>query len=306
MQTIPDCTICLLKQYLRISRLCGIEEEMLSDNFYLMLSRLSDTLRDMSPPEAAAYFTKQIADVSGITDPYYEIKRASNKAAMKHYPMLKNRVSSSSNTFAEALSLAIAGNLIDFGAKENLDLSEALDEILNQPLFLQLENGEIANSELFMFNEFYNELASAENILYLGDNAGEIVFDRIFIETILSEFPDKKISFVVRGGPALNDVLIEDAIETGLSEIVNVISSGAQTAGTVMNQCSEDFIKKLMNADMVISKGQGNYESLCDEDISSIWFLFRIKCPMVSRHAGGPEGTLVLKKIKQLVSADAI
>lgn len=298
MKTKPDCAICLLKQYLNMNRMCGVSEEKINTDFYEMLKEFSDLISEMSPPEAAAYYSKVFAKKTGNKDPYYQIKRASNKAAMQYYKSLKERVLKAPNKFAEALSLAIAGNLIDFGAKADLNISDAIDEILNQPLLKKLENGEIVNTDLFMFNKFYKELKEAEDIIYLGDNAGEIVFDRIFIETILSEFPEKKISFVVRGAPALNDVLMEDAKETGLSDIIEVISSGSPTPGTVLKLCSKDFLKRFNSADMIISKGQGNFESLFDEEgIKQLWFLFRIKCFMVSDLAGGPEGTLVLKKL---------
>ena len=292
----PDCIVCLLKQYLQISRMCGIDGEKLDVAFNHLLENLENLTRTMTPPEIAAYFTDMLKQSTGVEDPYRQIKISSNAAAMANYPKMKERVKNAENQFAEALCLAIAGNLIDFGAKASLNLTEAIDEILNQPLFQHIESGENFNEELFRLKDFYSDLRSAENILYLGDNAGEIVFDRIFIEAILSEFPDKKITFVVRDGPALNDALLEDTVAAGIDQIVETISSGAAAAGTVLAKCSSDFLKRLYAADLVISKGQGNYESLSGEDLPSTWFLFRIKCRAVAEHAGGPEGTLVLKK----------
>lgn len=292
----PDCTVCLLKQYLQISRMCGVKENELNDNFYDMLKTLPELARSATPPEVAAYFTRMIAESTGITDPYKAIKTASNEAALRLYPALKKRVAEADNPFAESLALAIAGNLIDFGAKASLDLTDALEEILNQPLFQHIENGEDFNEGLFMLDDFHNSLMGAENIIYLGDNAGEIVFDRIFIETLLNDFPEKKITFVVRGGPALNDALLEDTVDAGIDKIVETISSGAATAGTVLSECDPDFIKQLHAADLIISKGQGNYEALSGELLPPTWFLFRIKCKSVAEHAGGPEGSLVLKR----------
>ncbi len=294
----PDCVICLLKQYLQISRMCGIGEEELSIEFHKLLEKLAEVAGTVTPPEMAAYFTGKIKESTGITDPYKKIKVASNEAAMKLYPQLKKRVTEADNPFAEALALAIAGNLIDFGAKVSLDLNEALEEILDQPLFQHIENGDDFNDGLFMLEDFHTDLTQAENIIYLGDNAGEIVFDRIFIETLLADFPDKKITFVVRGGPALNDALLEDTRTVGIDKIVETISSGAATAGTVLSECDPDFITKLNSADIIISKGQGNYEALSGENLPPTWFLFRIKCDAVAQDAGGPEGSLVLKKNK--------
>ncbi|MDC7226087.1 MAG: ARMT1-like domain-containing protein [Spirochaetales bacterium] len=296
MNAKPDCIVCLLNQYLKISRLCGLEEETIKTNFFGTLAELSELNEEMTPPEIAAYCTNSIEKTSGVSDPYKDIKILSNESAMELYPELKQRVSDAEYPFAEALALAIAGNLIDYGAKISLNLHDALEEILSQPLFQHIEEGEDFNQELFQLSRFHNELKSAENIIYLGDNAGEIVFDRIFIETLLKEFPDKKITFVVRGGPALNDALLEDTADVGIDKIVDVMSSGTATAGTVLSNCSEDFLDKLYAADLVISKGQGNYEALSGQELPPTWFLFRIKCDLVAEHAGGPEGALVLKK----------
>lgn len=292
----PDCTVCLLKQYLQISRMCGVGEEALQKEFHKMLKTLPNMAIKITPPEIAAHFTQMIKNSTGIADPYKNIKTASNEAAMALYPELKKRVAEAQNPFAESIALAIAGNLIDFGAKSELNLHDALAEILNQPLFQHIEEGEDFNEGMFMLKDFHNDLKKADNIIYLGDNAGEIVFDRIFIETLLNDFPDKKITFVVRGGPALNDALIEDTVDVGLDKIVEITSSGAATAGNVLSQCDPDFLTKLYSADLIISKGQGNYEALSGEKLPPTWFLFRIKCQAVAEHAGGPEGSLVLKK----------
>lgn len=296
MNAEPDCVICLMKQYLQICRLSGIKGEELNTAFADLLKALPDVSFSMTPPEIAAYVTRMIKETSGIDDPYKEIKLESNAAALKLYPELKTRVENSAHPFAEALCLAIAGNLIDYGAKASLNLHDALEEILDQPLFHLLENGGETEDRLFQLETFYEELQNAETILYLGDNAGEIVFDKVFIETLIKEFPGKKITFVVRGGPALNDALLEDAADVGISDIVETISSGCAAAGTVISKCSDEFLEHLNKADIVIAKGQGNYESLSGTDYDKIWFLFRIKCELVSRFAGGPEGKLVLKK----------
>ena len=301
----PDCVVCLLKQYLQISRMCGISEDTLKFEFHSLLEKLPDIASSVTPPEMAAYLTREIENATGVSDPYKEIKIASNKAAMAQYPKLKKRIADAANPFAEALALAIAGNLIDFGASVSLDLTAALEEILDQPLFQHIEEGEDFNEGLFMLEDFHRDLKNAENIIYLGDNAGEIVFDRIFIETLLEDFPEKKITFVVRGGPALNDALLEDTKTVGIDKIVETISSGAATAGTVLSKCDPEFIERLHGADLIISKGQGNFEALSGEKLPPTWFLFRIKCRTVADLAGGPEGSLVLTKNKTSVGAEA-
>ncbi len=296
MITKPDCTECLVKQYHQICRMCGIDENSPENCSDKIRPKIVEMSTGRTPPEAASAFFQFIAETTGIKDPYKDIKKASNKAAMSLYPMLKKRVSSSETPFAEALTLAIAGNLIDFGAKIDLDLSEALTEILAQPFFDNIKNNDNFNNDLFRLEDFYNDLKNFKNITYLADNAGEIVFDRVFIETILDEFPEKNITLAVRGGPALNDVLVEDAKTVGLDRITEVISSGAAIPGTVLSACSDQFLNKLYSSDLIISKGQGNYETLSGEELPPTWFLFKIKCRVVAAHAKGPEGILVLKK----------
>ncbi len=296
MITKPECTECLLKQFSQVCRMCGIDENDPENRPDQMRKKIVEISTGVTPPQAAAAFFSYISEKTGIEDPYKDIKIASNNAAMSLYPMLKERISSSDAPFSEALALAIAGNLIDFGARADLDLSEALTEILDQPLFDNIKNNGDFNNDLFRLDDFYEDLKSVDNITYLADNAGEIVFDRVFIETILAEFPGKNITLAVRGGPALNDVLVEDAENVGLDSITEVISSGAAIPGTVISSCSDMFRNKLYSSDLIISKGQGNYETLSGEELPPTWFLFKIKCRVVAAHAKGPEGILVLKK----------
>ena len=296
MKAKPDCTVCLLSQYLKISRLSGLEEDVLEKGFYQLIREIPDAIKPITPVEMAARMTSIIHSYSGIRDPYMEIKRKSNMAALSLVPDLKKRINLSAHPLQEALSLAIAGNLIDFGVNANLNIKDALDEILSKPVLKNLENGTASDDDIFQFNSFYSSLKEAENLVYLGDNAGEIVFDRLFIEEILREFPDKRITFVVRGGPALNDVLEEDAETSGITELCRVINSGCAAAGTVLSKTSAEFKSALDNADLVISKGQGNYETLFGEALPLTYFLFRIKCEIVAKDAGGDLGRLALKK----------
>jgi len=296
MNAKPDCIVCLMKQFLQICRMSGLNEPELNAAFFDLMKALPEVSLSMSPPESAAFITDMIAKVSGIADPFETIKQESNEAALKLYPELKIRVDNSDHPFAEALSLAIAGNLIDFGAKASLNLNDALAEILDQPMIQEIEKGAGIKDELFALDDFYIELKNADSVLYLGDNAGEIVFDRIFIEALKKEFPEKPITFAYRGGPALNDALLKDVEDVGLSEIVETMSSGCAAAGTILSKCSDEFIDRINSAGIIISKGQGNYESLSGSPIENIWFLFRIKCALVAEAAGGPEGKLVLTK----------
>jgi uncharacterized protein with ATP-grasp and redox domains len=180
--------------------------------------------------------------------------------------------------------LAIAGNIIDFGVNGSVqdgDLERSIQESLA---------AEFADGQLRGFEKGVNE---AEDILYLADNADEIVFDRLLIELL----PVARVTVVVKGGPIINDATMEDAVAAGLPEIVEVIDNGDDAPGTVGEACSEEFQRRFARADLVIAKGQGNFETLSESE-KHIFFILRAKCPVVARHLGCPVGTSVLREHK--------
>jgi hypothetical protein len=138
-------------------------------------------------------------------------------------------------------------------------------------------------------DDFRAELAPGRRVLYLGDNAGEIVFDRLLIE----QMPREKVTFVVKGSPILNDVLIDDASFVGLTDLVEVIDNGADAPGTVLEVCSAAFRERFERADLIVAKGQGNFETLSDTD-NNVFFLLRPKCAVLSRHLNCEIGRLVV------------
>jgi damage-control phosphatase, subfamily I len=179
------------------------------------------------------------------------------------------------------LHLAIAGNIIDFGAKHDFS-DELIHKEIDDALKVELNNDTV--------EKFRQSIENAENILYLGDNSGEIVFDKLFIE----QLPREKITFAVRGSHIINDALLEDAKTIGLTNIVNVIDNGFNAPGTVLKNCSEEFQTAFNNADLIISKGQGNYETLSESN-KNIVFLLKIKCDIVARDLKGKVGDFVIK-----------
>jgi uncharacterized protein with ATP-grasp and redox domains len=196
------------------------------------------------------------------------------------YPELKRRITSSADWFETAVRLAIAGNVIDFGTSSQVDndiICQSIEDALVQPL------------EKYIFEKLKNAINRAENILYIGDNAGEIVFDRMLIE----QLPNRKITYAVRGAPTINDATLEDAEMVGLTDLVPVIGNGTDIPGTVIENCSEDFRMVFDTADLIIAKGQGNYETLNDSD-KKIFFLFKVKCSVVARKTGCALGNIAI------------
>jgi len=186
--------------------------------------------------------------------------------------------------------LAIAGNIIDFGVKTSLTASD-LQETIAQSL-----NGHFNNNQI---QEFRDAVRRAENILYLADNAGEIVFDRLLIERL----PIEKITVVVKGTPVINDATMEDANIAGLTRIVEVIDNGSDAPGTILESCCKYFKDRFEKADLIIAKGQGNYETLSEID-KNIFFVLKAKCPVIARDLGCEVGEMILQKSNSFKSID--
>jgi damage-control phosphatase, subfamily I len=240
-----------------------------------------------SPPEIARLGYILLKNVAVNNDPYKDIKQKSNKIALGVLGKLKAKVASSGDRFLTALELAIAGNIIDFGVKNNLDVKAELKKILKKA-----DKG-VHKKSIFHYTEFIAVLKKSKSILYLGDNAGEVVFDRILIEEIKRIYPEMNIYYVVKESPIINDALIEDAMACGIDKHAKIISNGADAPGTVLALCSREFKKAYRNADMIISKGQGNFESLSEKS-RPVFFLFMVKCHVVAKETRCAMGEIVL------------
>ena len=234
-----------------------------------------------SPPVMGQHIHRLIRELTGSSDPYREPKARFNHLALDMYPELKKRVARSADPLETAIRLAIAGNVIDLGVNSSLNEQEVHDAI-DHALQASFDGDARA---------FGEAVSSAKAILYLVDNAGEIVFDRLLIE----QLPLEKVTVAVKGSPVLNDAIMEDAQTTGLSELVNVIDNGSDAPGTILDDCSELFRRRFEKADFVIAKGQGNYETLSDVD-KDIFFVLKAKCPVIARHLDCEVGSLVLQR----------
>lgn len=281
MKTSYDCIPCFIRQALDAARLATSDEKIHEQVLRGVLAAASKMNLDQSPPVMGQYIHKLIRELSRHDDPYKTIKDRFNNFALKLYPELKQRIQSSSNPMDTAVRMAIAGNIIDFGVNSQLDrsvISDTIEQSLSARVFGNIE-------------VLCDSIDSAENILYLGDNCGEIVFDRLLIE----QMPVDKVTFVVRGDPIINDATMTDALETGMTELVNVIDNGSNVPGTVLEKCSKEFRECFAHADLIIAKGQGNYETLssCEKNI---FFLLKAKCPVISGHMGCEPGSFIVKR----------
>ncbi len=290
MKTHLDCIPCFFKQALEATRAAGGDETAQKKILDEISRIIPEFPLESSPPEMATIVYRLVREITGITDPFKEVKEKSNRLALDIYPELKRKVALSEDKLLTALHLAIAGNIIDYGVKNSLDVEHEIEKCLNEDFNIN----SVSDEDIFDYQEFKDAFSKAKSIVYIADNAGEVVFDRVLIEELNNNSSDKEIIYAVRGKPVINDALYEDACQCGVDKIVRVISSGMDAPGTIIKSCSDEFIKLYENASMIISKGQGNFETLSGED-KPIFFLFKVKCPIVAKEVGCELGSVILK-----------
>jgi len=280
MRVHLDCFPCFLRQSIIALRL-GTKDELLQERILkdiLPEIQIADISRP--PAYATTFIHRKIRQLLG-KDPFKELKSEYNQVALCLYPTLKTTVEKSPDPLWTATRLAIAGNVIDFGIFTSVDIDGTILKALNNPL--TVDN----------YSVFRNAISEADRILYLSDNAGEIIFDRLLIETLISI--GKEIKAVVKGSPVINDSTMEDALESGLTEVCEVIDNGSDAVGTILAWTSSTFQETFEDAQLIISKGQGNFETLAGIQ-KKIFFLFQSKCDVVSKELGLSTGSMLLKK----------
>jgi uncharacterized protein with ATP-grasp and redox domains len=281
MRTCLDCIPCFFRQALDSVRLATddavVHERLLRE----VLRAVSEMDLRQAPPAMGQRIHRLIRGLTRQPDPYREVKHRFNRSALELLPKLKVRVAHSANPLEAALRLAIAGNTMDMGVNSHLDethVHEAIEDALSAPL-----DGDVGG--------FFEALSGAQRILYLADNAGEIVFDRLLLE----QMPVEKVTVAVRGSPVINDVTIADTQAAGIPGLVEVIDNGSDAPGTILDDCSAEFRRRFDKADLIIAKGQGNYETLNDVP-KDIFFVLKAKCPVIARHLGCRVGSLILRR----------
>jgi uncharacterized protein with ATP-grasp and redox domains len=232
---------------------------------------------------------KIVRKMTRTHDPYSRIKAKSNEMAVALYPRVRKKLSKSGDRLLTAVELAIAGNVIDYGVKNSLNLDEELEKLLGD----EQETIKKQTKAIFDYGKFERALHGARTILYLADNAGESLFDRVLIEEMNARSPDSDIVYAVKDKPVINDALVEDARRCGVDRAARVISSGSDAPGTILSICSKEFLKIFRKSDMVISKGQGNFETLSDAE-RQIFFLLMAKCPVIAADLGCNVGDIIL------------
>jgi uncharacterized protein with ATP-grasp and redox domains len=279
LRVVYDCIPCAIGSLINLFKKGLITEEKQDKAMRALLSYLSEVDYKQVPPALGREMHRIIRKVLDNADPYSSIKKEFNQLMLDYYPELKKKIANSSDPFQLALRMAIAGNIIDFGPNHNIDINKTIEQATSVKLGIDHSD------------KLKDAISRAEIILYLGDNAGEIVMDRLFLETI--DHPN--IYFAVRGGPIINDVNLDDAIMVGIDKIAKVLPNGDDSPGTIIERVSPQFREIFDNADLIISKGQGNYEGLSGV-MKNIYFVLMAKCEHVANHLGVKKGDFVVTR----------
>ncbi len=282
MRARLECIPCYLRQTLRALRFGGLEDRA-EEVLRAVMLRLTELDWSLTPMELGFEVYRVIREVTGVEDPYAEVKSRSNRLALSMLPRLREIVWRSSDPLRTAVLASIAGNIVDYGALESFDIEGTVNRVLR------------SKPAIDEYEELKSELKGAEEVLMFLDNAGEAAFDRLLAETIAQLYSPEKIVFVVKATPMINDVTLKDALEVGLNEVKGAefreVPSSSLSDYAAFKPRVEEWIKR---ADVAISKGQGNYELL--SHYREVFFLLTVKCNAVASDLGVRVGDVVIAR----------
>ena len=277
-----ECIPCFIRQALEAVNMCTDNEELAEKVLREVLSYVLHEKWDKNPAEIGTNIHRIVKQVTNNMDPYKPLKTKYNQLASDLYPKLKHIVEISNNPLLTAAKTATLGNAIDFGPKTEIDIDKEVKNLLDCSLAIN-DIAQLKKSAL-----------KIKNILYLADNAGETFFDRILIDELVKR--KIKVTYVVKTAPILNDATLQDAELSGITNVAKVMTTGTDCIGIFFKECSKEFLKEFERSKLVISKGQGNYESLSNIKNKEIYFLLKVKCPIIAENIGARVGSIVLKK----------
>jgi hypothetical protein len=294
MKLEPECVPCLLNQVYKAFKLLNHKVDrdlIITTQKKVMDFLLNHDFNELSSPLVGKYLYSLVGEMMNEEDPYKELKHEYNHLALSYYDDVKEFIAKAEDPVFEALIVSALGNTIDFASQHNIDIVKDLEEFSPEDLVI---------NEYPLFKELLEE---ADKLLILLDNAGEIVFDKILIETLLNIYPNVEIIGAVRSCPIINDATIEDAKYISLTEIIKVIES-SNAPGIDFSAITDDFKRYFFEEDcLILSKGQGNFETLTsvgddnpkfpDKDI---FYLLKAKCNLMERLFEVEQGSLIFKK----------
>ncbi len=271
MHIKPDCITCIMNQTLKVTKLLDLDDETSKKLLDSTAAILIESDMQMTPPQIAKATYGKIAELTGIADPVAKAKEAATQLALQVDTSIVN-------TLHDAVKFAVIGNVIDFGAQQQLELDETIRSHFHKTFGID------------DFSAFEQALKRAKSMVYIGDNTGEHVFDKLLIQKIKEHY-NIEIYYFVRGTPIINDVTVKEGAL--LSDVATIIDTGVPTPGFDLQYANTRSHTLFQNADIVLAKGMGNYESLYDVCDRKVFYLFIVKCNVVSNAIGQPVGELV-------------
>ena len=283
MKIDEACVGCIINQSLKVAETIGASKP-LQNTLVSTVEKMSEEFSfELSPPEIAADVYEKMAQIAHKEDLYDEVKELSTQKALSFIPLLKEQLRTSENKLLTATKIAVAGNVIDLAAEVEFDLEEELSKIFHT---------EFSHND---FEKLTHTLQRAKKVVVLGDNVGEHIFDYLYIETLQELYPQIHFSYMVRGNPIINDVTLKEAKEVGFDKLCELVDSGVNTPGFTYNRANTYAQELFDGADLVISKGMGNYECLTPSHKKGICFLLKVKCNVVATSLGQELGDIVCK-----------
>lgn len=284
MKIHHDCLLCIENQASRVCDLLHVEVSTRSSIKTMAQRHIKTFDFTLSPPHNATPLYTEIAEFLEVEDLYEELKASSSKRAKAFVPFCEQVIAMSSNKLLSATKTAVAGNVIDLASVMMYDLEEELEKVYQTPFAID------------DFAALETQLQSTQTLVYLADNAGEEIFDKLYIQTIKECYPNIKVYYFVRGRPIINDLTCKDALASGMDEVATIVDSGVPTPGLAMELMNENARIIFERAECIISKGMGNYECLGETKGLPIFFLFKVKCDVVARSVGAQLGNIICKR----------
>ena len=283
MNIKPDCLVCLYNQALKTTKLLELDDEKSAEILFEVAKILPNYSLNFTPPQIAKDTYALIEKLTNNPDPLKVSKENSIKQAKAFKPFLYKKLEQSKDKLLTALKIAVAGNVIDFGAQKQINLEKLLNEIFD------------TDFKIDFYKALKTKLNSAKKVVVLGDNCGENIFDVILVDT-LKQLYDIEVFYFVRGKPIINDVTIKEANESDMKKFATIIDSGVPTPGYDLNYASEYSKTIFEEADVVISKGMGNFESLYKVTNKEVFYLFIVKCNVIAQEINCGIKDLILMK----------
>ena len=284
MNISPDCISCIFNQALRVTKVLALEDRKSKELLDLAASHLPTFSLEKTPPSNATPLYEDMAKLLETDDIYREIKKKSIEQAERLKPRCEEILLNSSDKFLTATKIAVVGNVIDLASEVMYDLDEEVAKVMESSFAID-------DSE-----RLFHDLKKSKKVVYLADNAGENIFDAIYIAFLKEYFKDIEIFYFVRGNPIINDLTMQDMENDILHTLTTVVDSGVSTPGLVYHDMSADAKALFESADCIISKGMGNYECLSTNTTHPLYFLLKIKCNVVSNSLNCKLGAIICKK----------